>query len=182
MIHFISPPSLCSFLNTALLSFFSPNRVLARCVLFSLSFIQLVVGKELWRLMPCFQFFSNGETHWVKVVFWENKVYLMEVYGVRWLRVLVKLPLTGLCLHSQPPLVQTHTVTITAASNSLPSGVSTTEVPVVPTKTLVFESSKVGAQPGSLPPGRQFAWWTNSPAKDRKVLVGPGRSSRSLSM
>lgn len=68
----------------------------------------------------------------------------------------VKLPLMGLCLHPQPPLVQTHTVTITAASNSLPSGVSTTEVPVVPTKTLVYEPSKVGAQPGSLSPGGQF--------------------------
>ncbi|XP_054636954.1 uncharacterized protein LOC129184736 [Dunckerocampus dactyliophorus] len=42
----------------------------------------------------------------------------------------------------QPPLVQTHTVTITAASNSLPSGISTTEVPIVPTQTVTYESSK----------------------------------------
>ncbi|XP_036930180.1 titin-like isoform X4 [Acanthopagrus latus] len=43
----------------------------------------------------------------------------------------------------QPPLVQTQTVTITAVSNSLSSGISTTEVPVVPTKTFIYESSKV---------------------------------------
>ncbi|KAI3360936.1 hypothetical protein L3Q82_013144, partial [Scortum barcoo] len=43
----------------------------------------------------------------------------------------------------QPPLVQTQTVTITAVSNSLPSGISTTEVPVVPTKSFIYESSKV---------------------------------------
>ncbi|XP_062278616.1 uncharacterized protein LOC133983526 isoform X4 [Scomber scombrus] len=43
----------------------------------------------------------------------------------------------------QPPLVQTQTVTITAVSNSLPSGISTTEVPIVPTKTFTYESSKV---------------------------------------
>ncbi|XP_028280977.1 uncharacterized protein LOC114448296 isoform X4 [Parambassis ranga] len=43
----------------------------------------------------------------------------------------------------QPPLVQTQTVTITAVSNSLPSGVSTTEVPIVPTKTFTYESSQV---------------------------------------
>ncbi|XP_070821751.1 uncharacterized protein [Chaetodon trifascialis] len=43
----------------------------------------------------------------------------------------------------QPPLVQTQTVTITAVSNSLPSGITTTEVPVVPTKTIIYESSKV---------------------------------------
>ncbi|XP_042345174.1 uncharacterized protein LOC121945189 isoform X7 [Plectropomus leopardus] len=43
----------------------------------------------------------------------------------------------------QPPLVQTQTVTITAVSNSLPSGISTTEVPIVPTKTFIYESSKV---------------------------------------
>ncbi|CAK6960484.1 uncharacterized protein LOC128367095 [Scomber scombrus] len=42
-----------------------------------------------------------------------------------------------------PPLVQTQTVTITAVSNSLPSGISTTEVPIVPTKTFTYESSKV---------------------------------------
>ncbi|XP_035528044.1 uncharacterized protein LOC118335725 [Morone saxatilis] len=41
-----------------------------------------------------------------------------------------------------PPLVQTQTVTITAVSNSLPSGISTTEVPVVPTKSFIYESSK----------------------------------------
>ena len=51
----------------------------------------------------------------------------------------------GLYSHPQPPLVQTQTVTITAVSNSLPSGVSTTEVPVVPTKTFIYETSKVGA-------------------------------------
>ncbi|XP_058503645.1 uncharacterized protein LOC131471230 isoform X5 [Solea solea] len=43
----------------------------------------------------------------------------------------------------QPPLVQTQTVTITAASNSLPTGISTTEVPIIPTKTFTYESSKV---------------------------------------
>ncbi|XP_031154802.2 uncharacterized protein LOC116049367 isoform X6 [Sander lucioperca] len=43
----------------------------------------------------------------------------------------------------QPPLVQTQTVTITAVSNSLPSGISTTEVPIVPTKSIIYESSKV---------------------------------------
>ncbi|XP_030013897.1 uncharacterized protein LOC115435549 isoform X11 [Sphaeramia orbicularis] len=43
----------------------------------------------------------------------------------------------------QPPLVQTQTVTITAVSNSLPSGISTTEVPIVPTKTITYDSSKV---------------------------------------
>ncbi|XP_076016727.1 uncharacterized protein LOC143008737 isoform X3 [Genypterus blacodes] len=43
----------------------------------------------------------------------------------------------------QPPLVQTQTVTITAVSNSSPSGVSTTEVPIVPTKTISYESPKV---------------------------------------
>uniref|UniRef100_A0A674N3B2 Protein 4.1 n=1 Tax=Takifugu rubripes TaxID=31033 RepID=A0A674N3B2_TAKRU len=46
-----------------------------------------------------------------------------------------------------PPLVQTQTVTITAETNSLPSGTTTTttEVPLVPTKTIIYESSKVGA-------------------------------------
>ncbi|XP_023186460.1 titin homolog isoform X4 [Xiphophorus maculatus] len=44
---------------------------------------------------------------------------------------------------SQPPLVQTHTVTITAVSNSLPGDISTTEVPIVPTKTFTYESSKM---------------------------------------
>ncbi|XP_071372176.1 uncharacterized protein [Centroberyx affinis] len=43
----------------------------------------------------------------------------------------------------QPPLVQTQTVTITAVSNSLSSDISTTEVPIVPTKTITYESSKV---------------------------------------
>ncbi|XP_075964987.1 uncharacterized protein LOC142969175 isoform X5 [Anarhichas minor] len=43
----------------------------------------------------------------------------------------------------QPPLVQTQTITITAVSASLPSGISTTEVPIVPTKTFIYESSKV---------------------------------------
>ncbi|XP_061674859.1 uncharacterized protein LOC133500331 isoform X3 [Syngnathoides biaculeatus] len=42
----------------------------------------------------------------------------------------------------QPPLVQTQTVTITAVPNSLPSGISTTEVPIVPTKTVTYESAK----------------------------------------
>lgn len=68
---------------------------------------------------------------------------------IKWLpwywRCLVKQPLMGLCSHPQPPLVQTQTVTITAASNSLPTGISTTEVPIVPTKTFTYESSKVGA-------------------------------------
>ncbi|KAF7665728.1 hypothetical protein LDENG_00132620 [Lucifuga dentata] len=42
-----------------------------------------------------------------------------------------------------PPLVQTQTVTITAVSNSLPSGISTTEVPIVLTETFTYESSQV---------------------------------------
>ncbi|XP_041648442.1 uncharacterized protein LOC121513033 isoform X2 [Cheilinus undulatus] len=42
----------------------------------------------------------------------------------------------------KPPLVQTQTVTITAVSNSLSSGISTTEVPVVPTKTFIYETAK----------------------------------------
>uniref|UniRef100_A0A8C9WYF4 Protein 4.1 n=1 Tax=Sander lucioperca TaxID=283035 RepID=A0A8C9WYF4_SANLU len=50
-----------------------------------------------------------------------------------------------------PPLVQTQTVTITAVSNSLPSGISTTEVPIVPTKSIIYESSKVGAQAPAQP-------------------------------
>ncbi|XP_041843135.1 uncharacterized protein LOC121641205 isoform X3 [Melanotaenia boesemani] len=41
----------------------------------------------------------------------------------------------------QPPLVQTQTVTITAVS--LPSDISTTEVPIVQTKTFTYDSSKV---------------------------------------
>ncbi|XP_019728384.1 uncharacterized protein LOC109517586 isoform X6 [Hippocampus comes] len=48
----------------------------------------------------------------------------------------------------QPPLVQTHTVTITAVPNSSPSGISTTEVPIVPTKTVTYESAK-GAVDGT---------------------------------
>ncbi|XP_061632034.1 uncharacterized protein LOC133479298 isoform X12 [Phyllopteryx taeniolatus] len=48
----------------------------------------------------------------------------------------------------QPPLVQTQTVTITAVPNSLPSGISTTEVPIVPTKTVTYESAK-GAVDGT---------------------------------
>ncbi|XP_029307448.1 uncharacterized protein LOC115021278 isoform X4 [Cottoperca gobio] len=43
----------------------------------------------------------------------------------------------------QPPLVQTQTVTITAVSNSSPSGICTTAVPIVPTKTFIYASSKV---------------------------------------
>ncbi|KAM4568434.1 uncharacterized protein V3H82_012629 isoform 3-T4 [Fundulus diaphanus] len=43
----------------------------------------------------------------------------------------------------QPPLVQTQTVTITTVSNSLPGDISTTEVPIVPTKTFTYESSKL---------------------------------------
>lgn len=63
----------------------------------------------------------------------------------------------GLCSHPQPPLVQTQTVTITAESNSLPSGTTTTtEVPLVPTQTIIYEASKVGApapaQPRSVKP------------------------------
>ncbi|XP_023819714.2 uncharacterized protein LOC101156915 isoform X10 [Oryzias latipes] len=46
----------------------------------------------------------------------------------------------------QPPLVQTQTVTITAASTFLPSDISTKEVPIVPTKTFTYESSKVTAE------------------------------------
>ncbi|XP_077430721.1 uncharacterized protein LOC144057263 isoform X3 [Vanacampus margaritifer] len=48
----------------------------------------------------------------------------------------------------QPPLVQTQTVTITAVPNSLPSDISTTEVPIVPTKTVTYESAK-GAVDGT---------------------------------
>ncbi|XP_057689640.1 uncharacterized protein LOC130914452 isoform X7 [Corythoichthys intestinalis] len=48
----------------------------------------------------------------------------------------------------QPPLVQTQTVTITAVPNSLPSGIPTTEVPIVPTKTVTYESAK-GAVDGT---------------------------------
>lgn len=51
----------------------------------------------------------------------------------------------GLCSHPQPPLVQTQTVTIKAVSNTLTSGITTTEIPIVPTKTFTYESSKVGA-------------------------------------
>ncbi|XP_035988352.1 titin homolog isoform X7 [Fundulus heteroclitus] len=43
----------------------------------------------------------------------------------------------------QPPLVQTQTVTIATVSNSLPGDISTTEVPIVPTKTFTYESSKL---------------------------------------
>ncbi|XP_047217115.1 uncharacterized protein LOC124865762 isoform X12 [Girardinichthys multiradiatus] len=43
----------------------------------------------------------------------------------------------------QPPLVQTQTVTITAVSNSLPGDISTTEVPILQTKTFTYESSKM---------------------------------------
>lgn len=57
----------------------------------------------------------------------------------------------GLCSISQPPLVQTQTVTITAISSPLPSGISTTEVPIVPTKTFTYESSKVGAPAAAQP-------------------------------
>lgn len=42
----------------------------------------------------------------------------------------------------QPPLVQTQTVTITAESD-LSSGISTTEVPIVQTHSVTYESSKV---------------------------------------
>ncbi|KAM4601150.1 uncharacterized protein ACJ7VT_020965 isoform 2-T2 [Polymixia lowei] len=45
----------------------------------------------------------------------------------------------------QPPLVQTQTVTITAVSTSLSSDISTTEVPIVPTKTVTYESAQVAA-------------------------------------
>ncbi|XP_077576647.1 uncharacterized protein LOC144199115 [Stigmatopora nigra] len=41
-----------------------------------------------------------------------------------------------------PPLVQTQTVTITAVPNSLSSGISTTEVPIVPTTTVTYECAK----------------------------------------
>ncbi|XP_039973220.1 uncharacterized protein LOC120783904 isoform X3 [Xiphias gladius] len=43
----------------------------------------------------------------------------------------------------QPPLVQTQTVTISAVSSSLPTGISTKDVPIVPTKAFTYESSKV---------------------------------------
>ncbi|KAL3060397.1 hypothetical protein OYC64_014868 [Pagothenia borchgrevinki] len=41
-----------------------------------------------------------------------------------------------------PPLVQTQTVTITAVSNSSAPGISTTEVPLVQTKSFIYDSSK----------------------------------------
>ncbi|KAK5605969.1 hypothetical protein CRENBAI_002733 [Crenichthys baileyi] len=65
----------------------------------------------------------------------------------------------------QPPLVQTQTVTITAVSNSLPGDISTTEVPIVQTKTFTYESSKVGAaaRSRSSPPAElddlTIRWW-----------------------
>lgn len=125
---------------------------------------------------------KKGATNRVKVGFCGDRASLMEVHAVRGPRLWLNRRSRGLCLHPQPPLVQTHTVTITAASNSLPSGVSTTEVPVVPTKTLVYESSKVGAQPRSLSPGSQFSWWKDSPVENRQVLGGPGPSSMSFCM
>lgn len=97
----------------------------------------------------------------MKLIWWEGRAVAGETRPHRqWLtrnawcetnrllwgaKCLVKQPLTGLCSHPQPPLVQTQTVTITAVSNSLPSVISTTEVPVIPTKTFIYESSKVGA-------------------------------------
>lgn len=66
-------------------------------------------------------------------------------WSLRGAKCLVKQPLMGLCSPPQPPLVQTQTVTITAVSNSLPSDITTTEVPVIPTNTFIYGSSKVGA-------------------------------------
>ncbi|XP_031667829.1 titin isoform X2 [Oncorhynchus kisutch] len=43
----------------------------------------------------------------------------------------------------QPPLVQTQTVTITDVSNSLPTDVSTKDVPVVQTQTISYKSAEV---------------------------------------
>uniref|UniRef100_A0A8K9UF24 Protein 4.1 n=1 Tax=Oncorhynchus mykiss TaxID=8022 RepID=A0A8K9UF24_ONCMY len=43
----------------------------------------------------------------------------------------------------QPPLVQTQTVTITDVSNSLPTDVSTKDVPIVQTQTISYESAEV---------------------------------------
>ncbi|XP_036821735.1 uncharacterized protein LOC110506699 isoform X12 [Oncorhynchus mykiss] len=42
-----------------------------------------------------------------------------------------------------PPLVQTQTVTITDVSNSLPTDVSTKDVPIVQTQTISYESAEV---------------------------------------
>lgn len=102
------------------------------------------------------------------------------VWKKNWLlwgaKCLVKQPLTGLCSHSQPPLVQTHTVTITAVSNSLPGDISTTEVPIVPTKTFTYESSKVGAPApaavqsrSNLPPelDKLTIWWSQRGGRGR---------------
>lgn len=80
--------SVSFFFKTRPIYNFFPSRLLARCVLFSPSFIQLVVGKELWRWRSCFQLKKQtGETNWVKVGFCENKASLMEVHRVRWPRV-----------------------------------------------------------------------------------------------
>ena len=75
------------------------------------------------------------------------------MHGVKHIavRCVVKQPLMGLCSHPQPPLVQTQTVTITAVSNSSAPGISTTEVPLVQTKSFIYDSSKVGA-PGPAQP------------------------------
>lgn len=83
------------------------------------------------------------------MITYENAWYEGKLFSVR-LRP-VKPPLMGLCSPSQPPLVQTQTVTITAVSNSMPSDISTTDVPIVPTKTFTYESSKVGAPAPDLP-------------------------------
>uniref|UniRef100_A0A3B5L0C2 Protein 4.1 n=1 Tax=Xiphophorus couchianus TaxID=32473 RepID=A0A3B5L0C2_9TELE len=61
-----------------------------------------------------------------------------------------------------PPLVQTHTVTITAVSNSLPGDISTTEVPIVPTKTFTYESSKVGDKDSSFSTSKTISSETSS--------------------
>lgn len=147
--HFISPRSpscLCVCFKHGL-SIIVSNPLVARCVLLSPLFI--FFKSIWWRVRRCegdfhasnFEKKNHGETDWVKVGYCLNKAFLMDARGVRWPRV----PVNRRCASvPQPPLVQTHTLTITAASNSLPSGVSTTEVPVVPTKTLVYESSKVG--------------------------------------
>lgn len=63
--------------------------------------------------------------------------------GYKLVDVRCKESLMGLCSHPQPPLVQTQTVTITAASNSLSTGISTTEVPLVQTKAFTYDSTKV---------------------------------------
>lgn len=93
-------------------------------------------------------------------------------------RCLGQQPLMGLYSHPQPPLVQTHTVTIAAVSNSLPSGISTTEVPIVPTKTVTYESSKVGAPAPAQPRSASVIWPISLHEGDGSTVVSRSGSSK----